>query len=74
MFFKNAWILGQLKEMKKINQKLLYTFTKPVCDICYEELYVFKIKANILFGDAVCINEKCSNKYISVESVELDHN
>jgi hypothetical protein len=69
--------------MKKINQKLLDSFTKPVCKKCNEELFVSnpatirKLAAMVSSNwrrylvPIMCINEKCSNKY---RSVELDHN
>jgi hypothetical protein len=57
--------------MKKINQKLLDTFTKPVCEKCNEELFVSAKEPPLGLIPMMCINTKCSNKY---RSVEIDHN
>jgi hypothetical protein len=54
------------------NQKLLDTFTKPVCKECNEELYLFTggFKTNPLHGGgATCLNNQCSNRYKLITTI-----
>ena len=51
------------------NQKLLDTFTKPICEKCNEELFVyvrggtFTKDANYTGAALYCLNNKCCRYY-----------